>query len=134
MPELNPIATSQVSSSGAVEFKSLYKLEDIESHPAWHEGIEMNTASRLLEYKAPFSYILSSMPSQDTYLFSYTRKDGMVTHAIFMKREKDKGWEYRNCDIHLCKTLHELASKVMHCELNECIPLSPVPRSSAVKA
>lgn len=106
--------------------------EKIEDHPAWHGSIDMNMASLLLEQKAPFSYILSPLPTPDTYVLSYVRQDLMVAQTIFKKGDGDHGWEYRNGDEHLCKTLDDFVCKAMHCNPSDCKPLS-LPPTSAFK-
>jgi hypothetical protein len=133
MSDTKKIETFTLSIPCSLPLENCHEHEKIEKHLAWHGQVDMDMASKLLEHKAPFSYILSSLTVPDTYVLSYVRQDLMVTHTIFKRGDDDRDWEYRNGDSHICKTLDELVCKVMHCEPEKCSPLSSALTAIALK-
>ena len=131
MSEIQKIGTHKPLSIPTAQSAGPAVFEKIEKHLAWHGKISLDRASRLMEYKPFFSYILTSGETPDTYILSYMGANGIVAHAVF---ERDNNaWLYRNFTHHRCATLDELIPKAMHCKPEECRPLSHVTQAAGQK-
>jgi hypothetical protein len=99
--------------------------DQVTSHPAWFGEVSELEASKLLEGKESFTYVLRSGGEEQTYFITFVKEDGLLKHQRFTLELDRKGWYYKNgmCpgpQEAVAENINELIPLMMHCSASEC--------------
>lgn len=103
--------------------------DEVKKHPAWHEDISEEEATKLLENQPLFTYILRPGEKERAYFISFVQEDLSVKHQFFVLEIDRRGWRYLNGTTNNCpseivsQNLHELIPLMMHCDPKTCISI-----------
>lgn len=98
----------------------------IETHPSFLGCISGLKAEKLLRGKnKPYMYVLRQGECIGAYYVTFVHPDGFVKHTPFELVHTPQGWFCENGgSFEFNECIDEVIHKVMHCEQNECQPLS----------
>lgn len=101
------------------------RLEDqIKAHVAWKGDISEAVAEKSLQNQPALTYLLRKGEKEDIYFVSFVDQDHVIQHKHFTLEADSKIWYYQNNTACRSNNFVDVIPRAMHCNPNECNPLS----------
>jgi hypothetical protein len=100
------------------------KESEIQNHPAWHGNITGMRCEGILRDRPVNTYLIRQGEKPFHFYLSFVRAHNTFHHQPFIVELNKNGWFYMNFHPHHSDTLEGLVPKIMHCEADQCIPLT----------
>jgi hypothetical protein len=101
--------------NSAVQLDFSASPHEVTRHAGWQGEMTWDDAIKMVSNHPPFTYILSSLKNENSFLLTFVSSENNVQHVVFRKDEEENKWCFTNGNENEFDFIDDMIFKATHC-------------------